>query len=368
MELIADEKPAYISKHDKEITFILDSNGKIAHVGDGWYVYSGDETAMPEFHRDDARIIVDIARTITEGNSLSKEVRLLHRETGQYVPHTMKLIPVRKGQQVIQWVGTFTAIDNAPGPAPDTHNPKLVDERLKELEERNKELEQFASIASHDLKEPLRKIAMFSTMVRESLNGEATPQITKYLEKISSATQRMTGLVDELLNYALLPVATNYERTNLTTTAKEAVADLEHAITEKNGIINLEPLPTIDAIPGQMRQVFQNLLSNSLKFSQPGVPPEISITGSYTENDPSDMCHITVSDNGTGFEEQYANRIFEMFERLHDKNTYEGTGIGLAIVKKIIEKHGGTITAQSKPGEGATFIIDLPAYHTGEKK
>jgi two-component system, chemotaxis family, CheB/CheR fusion protein len=238
----------------------------------------------------------------------------------------------------------------------------------EELESSNIELQQFASVASHDLKEPLRKIHMFSNLIRDKYCANVDQGAVNYLERIINSSARMTTLVNDLLSFSRLSVNHLFKPTDLDQLLKDILGDLELVIQEKNAVINIGKLPEIEAVPGQMRQVFQNLLSNALKFSRRDAPPVISVKSELvaaksfdspvTEN--GNYCRITISDNGIGFDEQYRDKIFTIFQRLHTKEKYEGTGIGLAITKKIVDKHNGLITASSVENEGSNFILLLP--------
>jgi len=249
-----------------------------------------------------------------------------------------------------------------------------VRERTEELREINKSLEasnhdlqQFASVASHDLKEPLRKIQLFGAILRDKFL-HADPNALSYMERIVGSSERMAKLINDLLNYSRLSVASIYEITDFNQVVKEILSDLELMITERDALIAVEKMPHIEAVPGQIRQVFQNIISNALKFSGKENAPEIKITAELvTDLNPDSAafaggqyCRIVIRDNGIGFNEKYLSKIFTIFQRLHTSDLYEGTGIGLAIAKKVIDKHGGIITARSKEGEGAAFIIVLP--------
>lgn len=236
-----------------------------------------------------------------------------------------------------------------------------------ELEASNVELLQFASVASHDLKEPLRKIHIFSNLVKDkymtNMDGAAG-----YMERIIAASARMTKLINDLLTFTRLSANTSFENVSLNRLVDEVLSDLELVISEKHAIIEVDDLPKIDAITGQIRQVFQNIISNALKFSKKNERPRIKITCKMVAHCATDAApdasgeyvRIVIKDNGIGFDNQYAQKIFTIFQRLHTKDQYEGTGIGLAITKKIIEKHNGVISAMGVENEGSKFIIVLP--------
>ena len=237
----------------------------------------------------------------------------------------------------------------------------------EELEFRNHELQQFSWVVSHDLKEPIRKIEMFIKMIKERYLTDDEKALD-YVDRTVRAAQRMSKLITDLLDYSRLSSNVAPEQTDVNAVVDEVVTDLDYLIEEGNAIVIKKDLPKVTGVPSQLRQVFQNLLSNSLKFTKKDVSAVIQITGEIIADKhidaPADAngtyCRITVRDNGIGFDEQYLDKIFIIFQSLNDRKKYEGTGIGLAIAKKIIEKHNGLISAKSTPGQGATFLIVLP--------
>ena len=253
-----------------------------------------------------------------------------------------------------------------------------VIERTKELADANSnlqrsnaELAQFAYIASHDLQEPLRKISTFSQMLEHSLGKDINETAKNYLVKISNSTARMAKLIRDLLGYSQLGNEDEiFEMVSLQQIVEGAKNDYELLIEQKKALIQCKNLPVIQAIPLQMAQLFGNLLSNSLKYSKPNERPVITITANpltwherrdYFESDlRSDFYRIEFSDNGIGFKQEYADRIFNIFQRLHGKTEFAGTGIGLAMCKKIAQNHQGDIYATGQPGVGAAFTLILP--------
>ena len=236
-----------------------------------------------------------------------------------------------------------------------------------ELEASNHDLQQYASVASHDLKEPLRKIQIYSDRIKRQFFQES-PEAMTCVEKIITSSQRMTVLINDLLNYSKLSGDGYFQVVNINEIVRELISDLEFLIAEKNASITFSGIPELEVIPGQIRQLFQNIISNSLKFSRKEFPPVIYIHAELVEHklfdSPSSgsgaFCKISITDNGIGFNEMYKDKIFTMFQRLHSKESFEGTGIGLAIVKKIIDKHNGVIAVSSRENEGTTFVMLLP--------
>jgi PAS domain S-box-containing protein len=226
-----------------------------------------------------------------------------------------------------------------------------------DLERSNRELQNFAYVASHDLQEPLRKIQLFSNRLQTKHTELFDEQALDYLERMLNAATRMQTLIQDLLTYSRLTThAHPYEMVDLNAVASEVLSDLEARIEETSGQVAVGNLPTIEADPIQMHQLLQNLISNALKYYRVEAPP-IVIVRAKVENK---LCRLTVKDNGIGFDEKHLTRIFRVFERLHGRGKYEGTGIGLAICRKIVDRHRGDITATSTPGKGSTFVVTLP--------
>lgn len=237
----------------------------------------------------------------------------------------------------------------------------------EELERINHELQQFTWVVSHDLKEPLRKIVIFSKFIQERYLG-SDEKAVDYIKRMVSSAGRMTNLINDLLDYSRLSAQAPLKSTDLNVIISQVVADLEYVIEEKNASITVGQMPVVDAVAGQMRQLFQNLIGNALKFSKPDVLPLISIDCERIawkaidapREESGGFYRMTVQDNGIGFDETYLDKIFVIFQSLHHRDRFDGTGIGLAIAKKIVDRHEGLLWARSTPGEGACFIIVLP--------
>jgi PAS domain S-box-containing protein len=248
----------------------------------------------------------------------------------------------------------------------DIRERKRVEQEMRDftvqLQQSNRELEDFAYVASHDLQEPLRKIQAFGDRLKVKYAATLTGDGIDYLERMQKAAGRMQALINDLLVFSRVTTkAQPFAAVNLEVIAHEVVHDLEEQMHQVAGEVIVGALPTIDADALQMRQLLQNLVGNGLKFHRAGLPPRVELSGNTSGN----SVQIVVSDNGIGFDEKYADRIFTMFERLHGRAAYEGTGIGLAICRKIAHRHGGEIAATSTVGEGARFVVTLPVKHAG---
>lgn len=338
-------------------------------MGDGWLqaVHPEDLTRLTQLWSD----------AIQTKNDFQLEIRLQVCDSG-YHWNILRAKVMQYGEdRLVRWV--ITTID--------IHEQRLYHERLeqkveerttellkinKALETSNHDLQQFASVASHDLQEPLRKIHLYATMIQERASDGAG----NHLRKILVSSSRMKSIIHNILNYSKLSADdVRFEPTNLKGIISDIVDDLEIAIKEKDAVINVAELPVVDSIAGQIRHVFQNMIGNSLKFARPDVPPVISITGEIVgtldfdalPDQSGDYLRVSVQDNGIGFNDKFSDQIFVLFQRLHSKDVFEGTGIGLAIAKKIIEKHNGIMRATGKENEGATFTFIIPIKQTTRK-
>ncbi len=319
-----------------------------------------------KFHADDQRVI--------EGQPvINREEYFLDRAGGKHWLLTSKL-PLR------EQAGTIAGLV---GISRDITEQKEAEDALRESETKlrefttqlarsNRELQDFAYVASHDLQEPLRKIVVFGERLKEQSAEKLDAEARDFLERMQRAASRMQTLINDLLTFSRVTTkARPFTQVDLAEIAREVVNDLEGRIEQVKGRVEVGMLPVIEGEATQMRQLLQNLIGNALKFRRPEAAPVVKvaaqiITGSLPEGGaeiPKKLCQLTVSDNGIGFDEKYLDRIFNVFQRLHTRNEYEGTGMGLAIVRKIVLYHHGEITARSKPGEGATFIATFPLAH-----
>ena len=262
----------------------------------------------------------------------------------------------------------------------DITERKLDEEKLKlyaaKLEASNRELQDFAYVASHDLQEPLRKVQAFGDRLKSKYSGALPDEGRDYLARMQNAASRMSVLIHDLLTFSRVATkAQPFVPIDLATITREVLSDLEVRIEQTGGHVELGELPTIDADPVQMRQLMQNLIGNALKFHRADEVPIIKISSELIKSKGAhangnghksgdELCQIKVEDNGIGFEEKYLERIFTVFQRLHGRTEYEGSGVGLAVCRKIVERHHGTITAHSAPDQGATFVITVPVQQS----
>lgn len=222
----------------------------------------------------------------------------------------------------------------------------------------NRELEEFTSIASHDLQEPLRKIVAFGDRLQARCREALSDEGRDYVDRMRRAAARMATLIEDLLDLSRVGTKPEpFQRVPLASVVSEALEDLEETVTRTGGRVVVGSLPTLIASRLQMRRLFQNLIGNALKFHKEGEPPAVSVEGRSLGDG---RFEIVVADNGIGFDEKYLDRVFRPFQRLHGRSEFEGTGMGLAICHKIVARHGGTMTAQSRPGEGSRFVVTLP--------
>ncbi len=296
--------------------------------------------------------------------TFDSEFRILTAEGEERWLHQRGLTHFDETGQLLRMIGSTADVTEL------RTNQLALEQRLNDLNRSNAELEQFAYVASHDLQEPLRKITAFGGRLATKHAADLSAEGQLYLERMIAAGTRMQALIDNLLGFSRVARQVgDAVPTDLNATLRSVLSDLELKIAEKQARVDVGPLPTLTAIPSQMHQLFQNLLTNAIKFGRPGEPPLIRVRSEYVSTHEKVRHHldlgkkyarVTVQDNGIGFDPVYAEKIFDLFQRLHGRSEYEGTGLGLAIVKKIVENHHGTIFAESTPGQGAVFTVFLP--------
>lgn len=335
-------------------------------------------------HADDyAFISKEWETSLKKRTIFTSQGRLKHKSTGEFLWHLISILPVKNDTgAVTHWIGFFVDI-NAQKTVEETlkdnvelkeTQKKLVDyqqrleEKIKELNLSNHELEQFAYIASHDLQEPLRKIITFSSLLGTRLK-DIEPESRMYLDKIIASSKRMTTLINDVLDYSQVARSNEgFKITNLNEILETIKTDFEVLLEQKNAVIHNTGLPSVKGIPQQLTQLFSNLISNALKFCENNPVITISsreISGDETKqlrnlDQHASYIEISFMDNGIGFEQEYAEQIFTIFQRLNGRSEYSGTGIGLAICKRIAENHRGHIKADAALNQGATFKVYLP--------
>jgi len=291
---------------------------------------------------------------------------------GQEVWFEITKVPLHAGGRLIGLVGVTS----------DITARKNSEEKLKhftqQLQRSNDELQNFASVASHDLQEPLRKIQAFGDRLKVKHSDALGDQGREFLGRMLDAAQRMQILIQDLLKLSRISTrAQPFERCQLNQILKGVLSDLEIKIASSGAQVVADDLPMIEADPTQIRQLFQNLIANALKFQKPGIRPVIQIRARLFENRQQELsevltgttlCEITFEDNGIGFDQNFAEKIFVIFQRLHSREQYEGTGIGLAVCRKIMDRHRGKIVARSTQDAGATFIVTLPVHQIATQR
>lgn len=357
------------------IVAITDKRGIITYVNKKFCAISkypreeliGNTHRIINSHFHSKEFFIDMWKIISNGNVWEGEIRNRTKDGSYYWVHTTIVPFLDENGRPEQYVAVRYEITER----------KLAEEQLnvyaKKLELSNRELQDFASVAAHDLQEPLRKIQSFSDRLKMKAKDELSSDSLDYLSRIQNSAQRMQVLINDLLSYSRVTTkAQPFSPVCLNQVLTQVVSDLEVRLEQSKGKIEWENLPTIDADSTQMHQLFQNLISNAIKFSRPGIPPLVKVEAKILEQSPlgppGPACQICVKDNGIGFEEKYLDRIFTIFQRLHGRHEYEGTGIGLAVCRKIVDRHGGIITATSISDEGSIFIVTLPLKQKKEEE
>ena len=348
-----------------KINFVNPAAGKIS----GWKV----EEMVGKFEHEiflKGQPSAEALRKDASGEHLTDQE--FHRRDGQSFPVEYVRTPIKDKERLVGAVIIFKDITERKR-AEDAINRKAA-----ELARSNAELEQFAYVASHDLQEPLRKIQAFGDRLKMKCDAANLVEGRDFLERMQSAAARMQTLINDLLTFSrVISSSQPFTPVELMPLIKGVLSDLEVRIEQTKATVEVGELPTIDADTTQMRQLFQNLVGNALKFQPAGHSPVIKISariikspfaGTPEEDPYGEQCEILVEDNGIGFEEKYIEKIFAVFQRLHGRNEYEGTGVGLAVCRRITDRHGGTITARSKLGEGACFVVTVPTRHPAQAK
>jgi PAS domain S-box-containing protein len=305
-------------------------------------------------HPDDRDGTAEVWRqAVTTKTPYETEFRL-RRHDGQYRHMAVRGVPiVGEDGEVREWGGTCTDITER------KQAEGKLQHYMQELKRSNAELQDFAAIAAHDLQEPLRKVTAFGDHLKEHCGDNLDELGRDFLARMQNAAQRMSVLIEALFQYSRVGArAEPFQSVDMLAVVFGVVADVEARISRSHARIEFTPMPKVMADATQVRQLIQNLVANALKFQRPGTRPHVVIEGRTIDHG---GCEISVRDNGIGFEAKYLERIFRPFQRLHGRSEYEGSGMGLAICRKVVALHGGTITAHSRPGEGSTFVVTLPA-------
>lgn len=364
----SEEKFRQLADLVPQIIWTGRADGFIDYYNKRWYEYTGfeektfgDESWIPIMHPDDVPLTMENwYGSVQAGTPFQLEFRLKHAATNEFRWFLSKAVPIRDKSGIInKWFGTSTDIHEQ-----KTNTEKLevlVAERTKELQRSNEDLQQFAHVASHDLKEPVRKIKTFTSRLEDQLKDKLDDTARRFINRIQVATDRMFTMIDGVLAYSTTNAGTQKpELVDINEIVKNIETDLEVLLQQKNASIRYSELPVLEGSPVLLYQLFYNLINNSLKFSKPGIPPRLIISSALYDDKGRGFARIQVQDNGIGFEQEQSEKIFETFTRLNPKDVYEGTGLGLALCKKIVDRHGGMITAAGKPNDGAVFVITLP--------
>ena len=377
----SEKKFRSLTESIPQLIWETDEKGNALFTSGKWLEYTGVVPAgeaewKAMIHPDDFEQNTKTwSHSLATGEVYKTDVRVL-RKDGTYRWHSAIGEPVlNKDNKIIKWVGAFTDIQTEKAFTQElekqvTARTKELEQKNVELEQMNKELQSFAYISSHDLQEPLRKIQTFATQIIEKESENLSDSGKDKFQRMQNAAQRMQTLINDLLSYSRTNIQERkFEKVNLSKIIDEVKEDLKEELEQKGATIETDNTCEASIIPFQFRQLLYNLASNSLKFANPDIPTIIKINCEFTKGvninndtlaEETTYCHISISDNGIGFEPQYSKKIFEVFQRLHGKLEYTGTGIGLAIVKKIVENHNGTITATGEKNKGATFDIYIP--------
>ena len=316
-------------------------------------------------HPDDiARVGPMSVAAMHSGEALDVELRIITAKGNIKTIHSLARMIVDSDGKPVKFVGSVRDISRRRNIEID------LKKKVEELYHSNKELEEFAYVASHDMQEPLRKITTFSSRLMEKYKDVLTGEGAMYLDRMTASAENMRVLINDLLEFSRIAnTQLPFMRLDLNSTLRQVLTDLELVIEETGTQVNSDTLPVVDAIPSQMKQLFANIISNAIKFRKKDAQTVITIVSGDLDNATKlkyelkrseDYSYVKISDNGIGFEAEYASRIFNVFQRLHGKADYPGSGIGLAICKKILEHHNGIIYAESMPGEGASFTFAIP--------
>lgn len=359
-----------------QMAWTTNADGMVTYLTKGWYFYTGQtrEEALGEgwasvVYTEDRERLSNLWQSCIKSGTSFQHAARYKKANGEYRWHLARATAIRDaGNHISMWVGTCTDIHDQILLTEELE--RKVKERTRSLELSNSELEQFAHISSHDLQEPLRKIRTFADLLKVHSNDKLDDTSKRYLEKIAATAERMSNSLKALLDFTQLQGDEKFVPVNLNEIVDHILVDLELMISQKGAVVEVGTLPVVKGVPVQMQQLFYNLINNALKFSRKDVAPEIEITCrrlgqeelfQFTQLAPfKNYDEIVVKDNGVGFDQKNAEKIFTIFQRLHARTEFEGTGIGLSLVKKVARNHGGEVYAVSEIGHGTSFHIILP--------
>ena len=366
----SEEKFRAMADNIPNLAWMADADGWITWYNKKWYDYTGTTAEQMEgwgwqsvHHPDELpKVMVRWKHSIESGKPFEM-IFPLKASDGMFRPFLTRVLPVKNAEgKIVRWFGTNTDVTTQK--QEEEKLERLVKERTAQLERSNEDLLQFAHVASHDLKEPLRKIQTFANRLEIELSGNISPSAKQYIDKINTASARLSNMIAGVLNYS----QTNSEQHTISTVDLNRVihdieSDLEIVISQTGAKIKTKDLPSIQGAEVLLHQLFYNLINNSIKFRRKDVPPLIEVFCEYKDER---KVRLIVKDNGIGFEQQSADIIFDTFSRLHPKDKFEGTGLGLALCRKIVSRHNGAIWAKSIYGSGAEFYVELPIVQSGE--
>jgi light-regulated signal transduction histidine kinase (bacteriophytochrome) len=377
MQLLKDSERRFraLVNATSDVIYRMNPDWTIMHLLDGTGFLTDSDKPIRNWrsqfiHPDDQALFqTAIDNAIFNRSNFQLEHRIL-QSNGTTGWTQSQAVPVFNEQdELIEWVGTASDITARKKAEEDLRLTKIIEENLEqivkertqELQRSNDDLLQFAHVASHDLKEPVRKVKIFTNQLEKEF-GQAMPETAAmYLNKIYGATDRMNNMIEGVLNYSTLNnMEQVFSEVNLKDTLNNIETDLEVLIQQKGASIRYESFPCFEGAPLLIYQLFYNLINNSLKFSHKEIPPVILINSALQSKNEEGKLEITLSDNGIGFSQLYAESIFNTFTRLHSRDRYEGTGLGLALCKKIVERHNGIIRALGEEGKGSSFIVTIP--------
>jgi PAS domain S-box-containing protein len=350
-----------------QLVWTCRADGPCDFLSRQWIEYTGISAAeqlgfgwLQQLHPEDReRTVAAWNAAVQSGGSFDVEFRIRRRD-GMYRWFKTRAVPMRDAEgQIVKWFGSNTDIDDLQRMEQDLAH------YVEELRRSNQDLEQFAYAASHDLQEPLRKIRSFGDLLQEDFGPTLPDEGRRHIATMQDAAKRMQRLIEDLLNYARLTTqGMAFVAVNLQETVKAVLSDLEARVTATGARVEVNRLPVIEADATQMHQLFLNLLGNALKFHKDSEIPVVKVYALAAEPEEGE-CRVVVEDNGIGFDPKYADRIFGVFQRLHNRSTYEGSGIGLALCRRIVQRHGGHIAVRSQPGQGTAFTVSLPVRQAG---